>query len=278
MFCVGVHANEQPLVVTPPEPCRHNVVVTGYSPPTNEMLRPFSANPEQNPNGWVGKNWEGTGYDVYAFFPEFPPDGDPTNDQIGDLGSVGSLESDFRVDYQDTSRDFWRIMESKQPRILITTSRGGDIAWELEAIEGNHGAPQDWISDRWGEQTHPIAGSVDQRTTTLLQSYGNAPLPSKLPLADILAHLVPLNRAEIAIDEGTSGNYLSGFMGLHGLYYQKITPGVLAAGHVHVGRDVSVQLAHELFVETLKVVLKAHPHGCRLRDTRPAHDGVQPSS
>jgi len=81
-----------------PEPCHNNVVLMGYWPPTNEMLRPWSTNPEQNPDGWTGENWRGTGYDVYAFFPEFPPDGDPSNDGIGELGAVGSAESDLRVD------------------------------------------------------------------------------------------------------------------------------------------------------------------------------------
>ena len=36
------------------------------------MLRPWSRDPVQNQTGWVGLNWEGRGYDVYAFFPEFP--------------------------------------------------------------------------------------------------------------------------------------------------------------------------------------------------------------
>jgi hypothetical protein len=43
----------------------------------------------QNPDGWIGEDWGGYGYDVYSFFPEFPPDGDPTNDDIGDDGRGG---------------------------------------------------------------------------------------------------------------------------------------------------------------------------------------------
>ena len=50
----------------------NNIMITGYWPPTNEMVRHFSNNPVQNPGGWVGGNWEGRGYDIYAFFPEFP--------------------------------------------------------------------------------------------------------------------------------------------------------------------------------------------------------------
>jgi hypothetical protein len=78
----------------------------GYWPPTNEMLRPFSTDPRQNGGAWVGEDWGGLGFDVHAFFPEFPPDGDPSNDPLGSEGSVGSPESDLRVDYQETSEDF----------------------------------------------------------------------------------------------------------------------------------------------------------------------------
>ena len=46
-----------------------NVMITGYWPPTNEMLRRFSPDPVQNPDGWIGGNWEGRGFNVYAFFP-----------------------------------------------------------------------------------------------------------------------------------------------------------------------------------------------------------------
>jgi len=63
-----------------------NIMITGYWPPTNEMLRQFSNNPAQNPNGWVGGDWEGRGYNIYAFFPEFPQ-------------GLGKGEGDFEVDY-----------------------------------------------------------------------------------------------------------------------------------------------------------------------------------
>ena len=119
--------------------CAKKVVLMGYWPPTNEMLRPWSTNVAQNPGGWVGENWGGYGYDVYAYFPEFPPDGDPSNDAIGAPGAVGSPDFDLRVDYQATSADFWRIVDEQQPRILLTTSRGGEIGWEIEALEGGHG-------------------------------------------------------------------------------------------------------------------------------------------
>jgi hypothetical protein len=50
----------------------NNILLTGYWPPTNEMVRRFSTSTVQNPDGWIGGNWEGRGYNVYSFFPEFP--------------------------------------------------------------------------------------------------------------------------------------------------------------------------------------------------------------
>ena len=52
-----------------------NILICGYWPPTNEMVRPFSTNEELNPDGWIGDNWEERGYDVHSYFPTFdPPD------------------------------------------------------------------------------------------------------------------------------------------------------------------------------------------------------------
>ena len=36
----------------------NNIMLTGYWPQTNNMLRAFSTNPDQNPDGWIGENWE----------------------------------------------------------------------------------------------------------------------------------------------------------------------------------------------------------------------------
>lgn len=239
--------------------CTNVVVLTGFWPPTNEMLRQWSTHPEQNPQGWRGRNWRNLGYDVYAFFPEFPPDGDPTNDDIGEPGSVGSEDSDLRVDYQDASADFWRIMDTYEPRILITTSRGGAIGWELEAYEGGH---TEWASDRFGDHHFPTPGTVDPRSIDAITTFKDGVrLPSKLPLNKLETELSGLNpRVAVQIDENTSGNYLSGFVGLHGLYYNHITPDNLAAGHIHVGRDVSNADATMMMEETLERVLLEHPH------------------
>jgi hypothetical protein len=248
--------------------CTKNVVLMGYWPPTNEMLRPWSQNPEQNPGGWIGEDWEGYGYDVYSFFPEFPPDGDPSNDPIGSDGSVGSARFDLRVDYQATSEDFWSIVDTLEPVIVMTNSRGGDIGWEVEAIEGGHGVnnmngPEfDWSSDQHGADTRPTQATIDARSWDAISTYRQGTtLPTRLPVEDIVAATTALGLTNVEIDEtGTSGNYLSGFLGLHGLYYAETAAHeVVAAGHIHVGYGLPVADASVLIETSLHAVLQAHP-------------------
>ncbi len=245
--------------------CVKTVVLMGYWPPSNEMLRPFSTDPELNPDGWVGEDWRGLGFDVHAFFPEFPPDGDPSNDPIGSPGSVGSEASDLQVDYQDTSADFWTIVDTLQPHILITHSRGGNIGWEIEAIEGGHGngGPDpalDWASDGYGAETRPTQETVDPRSWDAMQVYRDANAQSLLPIEAIESAAGALGLTSVQIDTtGTSGNYLSGFLGLHGIVYAESTPHAVAGGHIHVGITLPVADAEALVETTLETVLQAHP-------------------
>ena len=37
----------------------NKIMITGYWPPTNEMIRPFSQNIAQNPGGWQGATGKG---------------------------------------------------------------------------------------------------------------------------------------------------------------------------------------------------------------------------
>jgi|GEM_PF-871719 len=246
--------------------CTKNVVLMGYWPPTNEMLRQWSPNPDQNPGGWTGENWRDHGFDVYAFFPEFPPDGDPTNDEIGDPGSVGSPDYDLQVDYQATSGDFWRIVDEYQPVLMITTSRGGGIGWEVEALEGGHGQNNpngpalDWASDSYNADTHPTQASIEARSWALISTYRQGQtLPSALPIDAIVEATEALALTDVVIDSQTSGNYLSGFLGLHGVYYDSITDYSAAAGHIHVGGKVPVPDATALIEASLEATLLAHP-------------------
>jgi len=240
--------------------CRPTALLTGYWPPSNEMLRSWHESAD-----WQGANWRNHGYNVYAHFPEFPPDGDPTNDQIGDPGSVGIGE--LSVDYQITSRDFWSLVEKYHPEVLITTSRGGDIDWELEGIEGGHGKhgqpnpAKDWIRDRNGKFELPEKGSINERSWKAISTYRlGASLKTTLPINLLASKLGKLDLLDVQIDRtGTSGNYLSGFMGLHGLYYNRIEPHNLTAGHIHVGRNVSVDEATTMMEATLEIVLSRFP-------------------
>lgn len=242
--------------------CVKRAVLMGYWPPTNEMLRAFSTNPDQNPEGWVGENWRGLGYDVYAFFPEFPPDGNPANDPIGSPGSVG--EGDLQVDYQDTSADFWAIVDELQPHVVITNSRGGGIGWEIEAVEGGHGGDGDdpafdWAPDGFGADIHPLEDTVDPRSWAAMNDYRTEFAESLLPMEAIEAAATALGVTSVEIDQGTSGNYLSGFLGLHGIVYAESTPHAVAGGHIHVGAGLPVADAVALTEASLEAVLLAHP-------------------
>ena len=215
----------------------------------------------------MGQNWNGLGHDVYAFFPEFPPDGNPFNDPFGSAGFIGSPESDFRVDYQDTSVDFWNVMDSLNPLGIITFSwGGGDDRWEIERVEGGHpGAgtpPFDWIGDDNGEPL-PTEGTIDPRSSDAISTYRNGNrLKSRLPINQIFAATSALGLADVFIDKtGTSGNYLSGFLALHGLYYNSLHNDPndpfrnIAAGHIHVGSGLSVADAQLLSEATLNQTL-----------------------
>ncbi len=247
--------------------CRKNVLLMGYWPPTNEMLRPWSTDPAQNPGPWIGEDWGGHGFDVYAFFPEFPPDGDPTNDNIGDDGAVGSPRFDLRVDYQATSADFWRLVDEYSPVVLVTTSRGGGIGWEIEAIEGGHGQGNpgnpafDWISDGYGDEQFPTEATIDPRSWTAISTYRQGQtLPTALPVPEVLAAASALGLTQVAVDDtGTSGNFLSGFLGLHGLYYNLTASHNVAAGHIHVGFGLPVASASALIEASLHAILEVHP-------------------
>ena len=112
------------------------IVVTGFWPPTNEMIRHFSQDINLNPNGWQGEDWQGSGYDIISFFPEF---------DVPDCDNCGQGFGDFEVDYQDTSNDFWSIIGEINPVTIITFSRGYiDESWELEF---NYYNRTNWYND-----------------------------------------------------------------------------------------------------------------------------------
>lgn len=220
----------------------NNIMITGYWPPTNEMIRPFSANPKQNPAGWVGENWEGRGYDIYAFFPEFT---NFPNDPIG-MG-------DFEVDYQDTSEDWWRITADIDPVAIITFSRGSNgRLWELETRQRNL---FNWVQD-YRAPFRPTPNPPDASVPTGFIR------PSTLPVQEIVSAVNSANLGLNAFADvtGFGGGFLSEFIAYHGVWYQDLhklpddPAQSVAAGHIHVGTNVSTEtgrLAAEISLREL---------------------------
>lgn len=223
-----------------------NIMLTGYWPVSNEMLRAFSPNPEQNPNGWQGADWEGRGYDIYSFFPEFP-DG------------VGKGVGDFEVDYQDTSYDFWRITEQLRPLAIITFGRGNDDrSWEIESQYRNLDA---WVND-YQQPRQPTPSPPDDTVPVNHVRYSSLPM-------EAIAAAVNANYDEITIDAsvdyaGDAGGFLCEYIGYHAAWYHDLHSSPddpywnIAAGHIHIGGQLwrrAARIATEITLRELTAYL-----------------------
>ena len=219
------------------------LLVTGYWPPTNEMLRHFSQNPELNPDGWEGENWNGLGFDVVSYFPEFNPP---------DCTDCGQGYGDLEVDYQDTSEDFWAIVEDEKPFGIITFSRGfNNYSWE---IENNLRNRNNWYAD----YTTPFFPTPTPPDDSVEDNYNRN---NALPMDEII---VAIENSGLAVDpyideNGGAGMFLSEFMGYHGMWYHQINTDTefpcLTGGHIHVGGQVSTRLAQDAAEVTIATVL-----------------------
>src|SRR5688572_26944625 len=231
----------------------NNILVTGYWPPTNEMLRQFSTNPAQNPGGYVGANWEGRGFNVVSYFPEFPT---PSSFPWG----VG----DFEVDYQDTSADWIRITNEVKPVAIVTFSRGATgREWQMEPAyqrfrnPGEANPPGRSIPQYSSDQRDVLHPTNVQMTAEPVGRIRDSSLPMQQIVDDVEAvysnnadlnpHIASYNPANPnAFDFG--GSYLSGFIGYHGAWYhdEHSAPGTpfrnFAAGHIHVGTTVPIEI------------------------------------
>lgn len=207
------------------------VLLTGYWPPTNEMLRPFSADAEMNPDGWQGKNWQGSGYDVYAYFPEFP--GGTKVNPKGD--------GDFEVDYQDTLADFQRLTHQLKPEVIISFGRGPG-PWQIEV---NAPWQQEWVNDYSDPtQPEPINRNKALKTT----------LPAERIQQAVTAAVPDL---KVWIDhEGDPGRFLCAYLAYTGMQYQLENDHCLASGFIHVGKEVDVPTARKACEATLQAVLE----------------------
>jgi len=222
----------------------NNIMITGYWPNTNEMIRHFSTNPEQNPAGWQGENWLGLGYDIYSFFPEFP----------GGVGVNPKGEGDFEVDYQDTSSDWWRITSEIDPVAIITFSRGRpDRSWEVEFRQRNL---ETWIDD-YEAPFQPTPAPPDPTVPP-----GHI-RESTLPMQDIVDRVsdeVP--ELDAFIDErGFGGAFLSEYIAYHGVWYQDMHADPsddawsVAAGHIHVGVGVTIDQGRRATEASLRALI-----------------------
>ena len=223
----------------------NKILLGGYWPPSNEGIRPFSRNPMLNPNGWIGENWEERGFDIISYFPSFV---DP------DCESCGQGYGDLEVDYQDTSEDWWNIVDSINPIAIITFSRGYiDYSWELEWQYYNH---YNWVADF----TEPFIPTPCPPDSSLPP---NSPRYSSLPMDQII------NKIEIAniglypyIDyTNGAGAYLSEFMGYHGVWNKARMDSMhlpcIVAGHVHVGGLIDWGTTRQAVEITLREVIEA---------------------
>jgi pyrrolidone-carboxylate peptidase len=237
-----------------------NIMLTGYWPPTNEMLRQFSTDTKQNPDGWVGENWEGLGYNVYSYFPEFP-------------GGLGQGEGDLEVDYQDTSADFWPITDLIDPIAVITFGRADDdYEWELEWRQRNlNCTPTGWIND-YQTPYKPTPCPPDESATAGYIRY------SSLPMQDIVD---AVNDAGLGIsayidDLGFAGRFLCEFIAYHAAWYHDLHADPddparnAAAGHIHVGGLINLPEA----IAATEISLRALTHHVDMQTITPGdYDG-----
>lgn len=201
------------------------IMLTGYWPPSNEALRPFSTDPLKNPAGWVGANWEGRGYDVHAFFPEF---GIPT------CGQCGKGQGELEVDYQDTTGDFWPLADGLAPMAVMTFSRGFiDMSWEVENNLYNRST---WVND-YVAPLQPTPAPPDANYPA--DMVRNSTLPKQQIVNAVAAAGLGLVPA-ICFSQD-AGGFLSEFIGYLGVWYQDLhsSPAdpawCIGAGHIHVG-------------------------------------------
>ncbi len=222
------------------------ILLTGYWPPTNEAIRRFSRNPARNPQGWIGANWEGRGYDVVSYFPEFTPPNCTNN--------CGPGEGALTVDYQDTVRDWGRVVGKERPIALITFSRGfDDLSWELEMNQYNR---MFWFHD-FIAPTQPTPAPPDP--TVPVGHLRN----SSLPVQEIVDAVTAANLglAPVICFSQDGGGFLSEFVAYLGVWHKETHDDpadpdwCVAAGHVHVGGQIPAPTARVAAEVTLRTLI-----------------------
>ena len=219
------------------------ILVTGFWPPTNEMIRHFSTSDILNPEGWQGNDWEGRGYDVVSYFPEF---------ENPDCDNCGMIWKFFEVDYQDTSNDFWPIVNALNPIAIITFSRGYiDLSWEMEF---NYYNRLNWIGD-YQSPILPTPNPPDDGVSNYFVRNSTLPVEN---LVDAIAS------ANLGLDpyvdwNGHPGQFVSEFMGYHGVWYKDTHSfgdnACVIAGHIHVGGLIDWDTARQASEVSIREVI-----------------------
>lgn len=248
-------------------PSLPTILVTGYWPPTNNMVRAFNPNPAQNPT-WIGGNWESRGYNIVSYHPEFPGQTGP---------NWGKGEGDFEVDYQDTDADFARIVADVKPVAILSFSRAStNIGWELEpayqrwrlpgeAITPGTRAVPTYAADYFGTP-NPNGTSIVSEPLGFIRM-SNLPMQtivndvrSAIPsLTDITPFIDAFDPNSIS-SSAFSGNFLSGFLPyLAARYRDNNQPGLsldpcYISGHIHVGTNLNPLIAEQATMTTLRTI------------------------
>jgi hypothetical protein len=222
-----------------------HIMITGYWPPTSFMLEPWSQT--LNQGGWIGEDWEGRGYNIYAFFPEFPGASEP---------NWGKGEGDFEVDYQDTSNDWWPLIDTIGPTSVMTFSRAGnDLDWEMEGgnrTYASEGFPS-WINDYL----------IPYKPTPELPIYNEPPLTERYnthPMRQIVDAVNAQTSLLAYIEPIDPSRFLSNYIGYHGNWWHDLHADptdpqfCISGGHIHVGYAMSVAQGRQAAEITLRVL------------------------
>jgi pyrrolidone-carboxylate peptidase len=212
-----------------------NIMLTGYWNPTGQMIAPFSNNTYLNPRGWKGKNWEGSSFNIYSFFPK-----------------PGTYNGTFEVDYQDTWEDFWNITNEIKP-IAIISFGAGSGPWEIEYNARNLNV---WVPDN-NPPYQPTPCPPDHTKPVGYVRHATLPVQS---IADEVNNQTTINAW---VDwNGNPGAYLCEYMAYLGMWYQDIHNDTsepdycLASGFIHVNAGVPLKNAMEATNVTIREVIK----------------------
>jgi pyrrolidone-carboxylate peptidase len=177
-----------------------NILITGFWPPTNEMIRRLNRNPVQNPEGWLGHNYKNSGFDVYAYFPEFPQG----------TGRTGT--GDFRVDFASAYNDFMRYTIELQP-IAVVSFGAGAGPWEIEATDVA-------VFQKMFESGN-IPSNIGQAVRYPIPDSLKAPIEyrSSLPMELIRDKVNTTGGPSAWIDQNGAGTFLCAFMAYLGGWY-----------------------------------------------------------